>query len=688
MDFAHLFLKDFALVLCVAAVTTVASQALRLPVVLGYLVAGVIVGPNTGVPLLAGTETVGALSELGVTLLMFSIGLEFNFRTLARLAPTAGVIAAVEIGLSFALGFQAASLFGFGTFPALLTGAIVSISSTMIVSRAFTELRTPHKLRELVFGVLIMEDLAALILLASLTALAAGAGDVAWGEVGRTSGRLLVFLFGTVAIGLLVVPPLFRFIVRLRRKETLLVAAVGLCFALALVAQWRGYSVALGAFLAGMLLSEAGVTKHVEPLIEPLRDMFTGIFFVSVGMLLDPAGVLREWPLVLTLVGCVFFAKTLGVSVGSFLTGRSIRTSVQAGMSLTQIGEFSFVIATAGRAAGGAAERLFDVAVAVSVVTTFFTPWMIRFSERVALTIDARLPRPLQTFATLYGSWIELLGQKRAESPWAGIRRVGGLLLLDAALLAAVVISVARLRVELGAWVAAATGLGAAGSRRLVLLAGAAFTLPFVFGIVRLAGRLGQRLSERALPRPAKGKVDNALSPRRALTAAIQLGIVLVTGLLVVAVTQPFLPRLGGPAAVLAIVLVLGIAFYKAAKDLQGHVRAGAEVASHALTSEHRRVDGTELALWRVEQLLPGIGTLSPVRLEPGTVADGQTLKSVNLRGLTGATVVAIVRDGQEILAPSGAATLQAGDLLALSGSHEAVEAAQELLAAKAAATA
>ncbi len=670
----HAFLLDLALVLCAAALTTVACQKLRLPVVLGYLLAGIIVGPHTPIPFFAHEETIRTLAELGVILLMFSLGLEFNLRELARIIPTGGVVAVIEVGLTFALGSQVAALFGLDTRTSLLAGALVSISSTMIVSHAFRDLRFEKRAREAVFSVLIAEDLVAILMLATISALVAGTGDTG-NILMATAGRLVLVVAALLGVGLLVVPPVFRFLVALRRRETLLVTSVGFCFALALFAQSQGLSVALGAFLAGALISEAGVSRHVEPIIEPLRDMFTGIFFVSIGMLFDPAGALRDWPLVLALAAVVLVGKSVGVTVGSFLSGQPVRTAVQAGMSLTQIGEFSFVIATLGAGLSAGAGRLFSVAVAVAILTAFTTPILMGRSERIALTVDAKLPRPLQVFVSLYGSWVELLRQPRAVSAWSLVRRGIALLLLYTVALGGIIIAAAVNLPALEAFLVGQYPLRPDAASAIVILGTAAVSLPFAVLMMRAGREIAERLAARALPPPPRG-VDQGRAPRRTLVLALQVGALLAVGLLIVGVTQPFLPRLSAPALVALVMFFLGIAFWRAAKDLQGHMQAGAEVAAHMLTAEHHRVEPTDAALMQVEKLLPGIGSLSAVTVEKGGPADKRTLAELNLRGLTGATVVAVSRGDRPLIYPSGKVQLEAGDVLALSGTTEAVAAA------------
>src|SRR3989454_220728 len=289
MQDAHAFLTSLTVVLAVAAVTTVVFQRLRQPVVLGYLIAGLIVGPHVPIPLVANPAVVQTLSELGVILLMFSLGLEFRLRKLMAVGPTAGLTALLQSSLMVWLGFTIGRLFGWTPLESLFAGAVIAISSTTIIAKAFDEQGITGTLREFVVGVLIVEDLIAVLLMAVLTAIASGTG-LAAGPLVATVARLVAFLVTLVAVGLMVVPRAIRVIVRLNRRETTLVASIGICFTIALLAQAFGYSIALGAFLAGSLVAESGEEKQVERLVEPVRDVFAAVFFVSVGMLIDPAG--------------------------------------------------------------------------------------------------------------------------------------------------------------------------------------------------------------------------------------------------------------------------------------------------------------------------------------------------------------------------------------------------------------
>src|SRR5688572_29614541 len=257
------FLGALAMVLCVAAVTTVLFQRLKQPVVLGYVLAGLIVGPHVPIPLVADRQIVQTLSELGIILLIFSLGLEFNLRKLLQVGPTAGLVAVIQSSFMIWLGFVTGRAFGWTPRESLFTGAIIAISSTTIIAKAFDEQNIKGRLRELVVGILIVEDLIAIVLMALLTGLASGSG-LAPGPLTATILRLVGFLGGLIIVGMLVVPPAVRAIERLGRRETTLVASVGFCFAVALLAQAAGYSVALGAFIAGSLVAESGRGKAVE----------------------------------------------------------------------------------------------------------------------------------------------------------------------------------------------------------------------------------------------------------------------------------------------------------------------------------------------------------------------------------------------------------------------------------------
>jgi CPA2 family monovalent cation:H+ antiporter-2 len=587
------------------------------------------------------------------------------------------------------LGFLTGRLLGWTVLESVFTGAIVAISSTTIIAKAFDEQGIRGRLRELVVGILLIEDLIAIIFMAVLTAVATGAGLSAGGLAG-TVGRLAMFLVGLLVVGILVVPRFIRYVTNIGRAETTLVASVGICFATAYIAQWFGYSVALGAFIAGSLVAESGKGDEIERLVRPVRDVFAAIFFVSVGMLIDPALVAEHWGAVVVLTAVVIIGKVTGVSVGAFLAGSGTRTAVQAGMSLAQIGEFSFIIAGLGLSLGATRDFLYPVAIAVSALTTLSTPWLIRASGPSAGFIDRRLPRPLQTFAALYGTWLERL--RAASTSWRGegagggraVRRLVGLLILDAAVLSALIVAMSLQFAGVQNLVAEFLHVAPSVAGVIVVAATAAAALPLVVGIGRLSRGLGATLSETALPK-ATGKADLDAAPRRSLAITLQLGVALITGMVVLAVTQIFLPSYSGPLVLFLILAGFGVAIWRSVRDLEGHVRAGAQAVVAALGRYARAGSPApdDQSLADVDRLLPGLGAPVALRITEDSAGVGRSLAELNLRGRSGATVLAISRSGESIVVPAAGERLRAGDVLALAVTHEAIAAAKELLSAR-----
>ncbi len=672
-------LFDLASLLCVAAVTTVIFMKLRQPVILGYLLAGLIVGPHLPVPIFAGETIAHELSEIGVILLMFSLGLEFSLRKLVRVAPTAGLIAVIQCSFMIWLGYLAGHAFGWTTLESFFAGALIAISSTTIIVKAFSEQRVTGPVAELVFGILIAEDLIAILLLAVLTPVASGA-SLSASALALAIGKLLAFLAGLLVVGVLVVPRFIRMVVRMKSAETTVVVCAGICFAFALLAQKFGYSVALGAFLAGALVSESGEAKSIEHLMEPVRDLFAAIFFVSVGMLIDPALIAEHWVATVVLTIVVVVGKVIGVTIGAFLVGTGVRPSVQAGMSLAQIGEFSFIIAGVGLSLGAVRSFLYPVAVAVSALTTLITPWLIRFSIPAGAYVDRRLPPALQTFVTLYGSWIEQLRSTSAPgTARAKTRRLAGHLLIDLLIIASIAIGVVLGRYKLMSWAEERLGLPMSLTRWLVVTAALVLASPFVLGAIRLARALGAALAAEVIPSP-DGTLDLGAAPRRALLITIQLTLLLIICTPVAALTQPFVGTGLSVAVLMLGLIVLGVRFWRSATNLQGHVRAGAQVIVEALARQTRTPADQADHDATVARLVPGLGNATAVRLDTANRYIGRTLKEIDLRGLTGATVIAIERSGPGVIYPTAEEALRAHDVVVLTGSKDAVAAARAVL--------
>jgi CPA2 family monovalent cation:H+ antiporter-2 len=529
-------LGDLVLIVGIAALFATIFQRLRLPVVLGYLLAGLLVGPAAPLGVSVSLDLAQPLSDIGVILIMFSLGLEFSLRRLIRIAPSGGVVALIECSLVAWLGYFFARLLGMGATESIFAAAMVAISSTTIIAKTYSDRGIHGRLSELVFGVLVAEDLIAILLLAALTATSAGTGHVPAAVLGRAAGRLVLVMAGMLTVGMLVIPRLIRFVARGGRSETLVMSCLAVASVFAYVSQKAGYSVAFGAFLAGALVAESGEAKVAERLVRPIRDIFAGVFFVSVGMLIDVAAIGQHWPAVLVLTAVVVVGKLVGVGLGAFVAGNGVRLSIEAGMSLGQIGEFSFILAAVGTNAGVLRSFLFPVAIAVSALSTLLTPFMIGAAAKFAAAVDRRLPHAVQTYAALYGSWVQTLGEaRRRPTEWSRIRRRAVFLFLDVAIITGIVIatSLGERRVTLALVPGKSPGL----ARALITAAAILLALPFFFGALRSSRRLGLLLAEGAFPK-SPNRVDMAEAPRRALRATLELAILFAAGAPLVALTR------------------------------------------------------------------------------------------------------------------------------------------------------
>ncbi len=695
MQQPHEYLRVLAVVLCAAAVTTVVSRRLRLPTVFGYVLAGMIVGPHVPVPLVVDQQMVGEFSELGVVLLMYALGLEFRLGRFIRVAATTGLAALAESSVMFALGYTVGTLFGWTPLESLVAGAMVAISSTTIVARTFSEQRVTGAVRDTVFGILIVEDVIAILFIALLSTVVSGSG-LSGREFVLTGVRLVTFLVILIAVGRVTVPRFMRAVHALGSPETTVVVSIGISFGAALLALGFGYSVALGAFIAGSLVAESGLGREIEQLISSVRDLFVAIFFVSVGMAIDPRLVREAWWPILAFAVLVVAGKVVAVSLGAFLTGRSLRTSIQAGMSLAQIGEFSFIIVGVGATNAATRPFLYPLAVTVSAITTLATPWLVRAAAPVAARVDRGLPPALQTFVSLYGSWFARLTSSEEQTNdshahgtsgrGAGLRRVALLIVADLALLAGLIVAAAaemgRLAVLVEEWL----DWGPPTGRVVVVALSIVGAIPMVTGLVRMTRVLARTLARRALPLPAPGKLDRAFAPRAAFEATLQFALLATCALPLLALILPLAPEAitGGVLAALGVALVVVV--WRSARALYGHSLAGAEVIVMALT-QHDRSRGSDEELRQtmgnVAALLPGLGDPDSLRLRAGDPGVGRTLAELNVRGATGAEVLVILRSdgaGLQSVHPGANERLQEGDVLAIAGSPRALRAARALL--------
>lgn len=408
MEHANTFLQDLAVIMLVAGVITVIFHRLRQPVVLGYILAGVILGPHTPPMVLIGDKhTVEMLAELGMIFLLFALGLEFNLSKLKKVGSTAIVAATAEILLMLWVGYEIGRAFDWSSMDSLFLGSMLAMSSSTIIIKAVGDLGMKReKFTQLMFGILIVEDILAIAIMALLSGIAL-TGSMEVGNVVGTLSKLGIFLVVALISGLLLVPRLLSYIARFNSKETLLVAVLGIFFGFSLLVTKLGYSMALGAFVIGAIMAEAKELRLIERLIEPLRDMFSAVFFVAIGMLVDPRVIVEyALPIAVITVAVVVF-KVISCAAGTFATGHDARTSMRTGMGLAQIGEFSFIIASLGLSLKVTSDFLYPIAVAVSAITTLLTPYLIRSSDGVVTVLGRVLPQRLKDDLNAYTEWMQ-----------------------------------------------------------------------------------------------------------------------------------------------------------------------------------------------------------------------------------------------------------------------------------------
>ena len=397
-------IKDLAIILGIASIITLLFQKIRQPIVLGYLVAGIIIGPYTPpYMLVTDVPNIKILSELGVIFLMFSLGLEFSFRKLSSVGLSASITGSIEVVFMLLFGMGAGKLLGWSFFDSLFFGAALAISSTTIIIKALEELHLKKKrFAEIVFGILIIEDLLAILLMVGLTTIVATdnifSSDILW-----SVAKLILVVGGWFLIGYFALPSLFRKIMQYASEETLTIVSVSLCLMLVCIAAYFHYSSALGAFIMGSILAETPLVHKIQELIQPLRDVFAAVFFVSIGMLIEPVIIWQQWEIILLICVVVIVGKLVSTSTGTFLTGQSVNSSLRIGFSMAQIGEFSFIIIGLGMALNVISDSLYSIIVAVSAITTFTTPYFIQFSGHIEQKL---LAKNNQGWMENYTNWV------------------------------------------------------------------------------------------------------------------------------------------------------------------------------------------------------------------------------------------------------------------------------------------
>jgi trkA-C domain protein len=430
-------IADLALILISASIITLLFKWLKQPLVLGYIVAGLLAGPYVHIfPTVGDIANINIWAEIGVVFLLFALGLEFSFKKLINVGSTAFITATTEVISMLLIGYMVGYLLGWGTMNSIFLGGMLSMSSTTIIIKAFDDLGLrSQRFTGIVFGTLVVEDLIAILMMVLLSTMAVSK-DFVGEELLVSVLKVVFFLILWFLIGIFILPAFLKKAKKLMNNETLLIVSLGLCLGMVVLATYTGFSAALGAFIMGSILAETVEAEHIEHIIQPVKDLFGAIFFVSVGMLVNPAVLVEyAWPvIIITLVTII--GKAIFSSLGVLLSGESLNISIKSGFSLAQIGEFAFIIAGLGVSLKVLDPFISPIIVAVSVITTFTTPYFIRLANPFAEWLYKVLPPKVQEMLARYASGKKTVNH---DSDWKKLlKNIVGRVIIYSVLLTAI----------------------------------------------------------------------------------------------------------------------------------------------------------------------------------------------------------------------------------------------------------
>lgn len=642
-------IEDLALILAIAGIITLLFKKLKQPVVLGYILAGLLVGPNfTWLPSVSDREGVQVWADIGVIFLLFSLGLEFSFKKLVKVGGTAGIAGIFEISCMIGLGYLAGRMLGWPTMDCIFLGGIIAISSTTIIIRAFDELGVKtQKFAGIVLGILVIEDLVAVLLMVLLSTIAVSQ-TFAGSEMLQSILKLLFFLCLWFISGIFLLPTFFKWVKRLINEETLLVISLGLCLLMVVVATYTGFSAPLGAFIMGSILAETTQAEKIEHLIKPVRDLFGAVFFVSVGLLIEPPMLVKYALPVGLLTLIVIVGKTVSVTIGALLSGQPLKQALQAGMSLSQIGEFSFIIASLGLSLNVTSKYLYPIAVGVSVITAFTTPYMIRLAAPLYRWLDKKLPLKWRTALNQYSTGAQTI---QVESDWKVVLRsyLSVMLVNSVIVIAMILLSSKFLLPVISGYMA--SGISAAFITCFITLIGIA---PFLWALAI------RRIHSFAYANLWLDKKYNH-GPLVLLEVIRNLLLVVLVGFLVDRLFSTMV-------AVLVILPVIVIVLLIFSRRLQSFY---SRIERRFLSNLH---DRENTAAQGSHDLSPWDAHLAYFTIPPESPVIGQTLMQLSWREQYGVNVASIERGKRTIYAPTRTEMIYPHDKIAVIGTDVQLE--------------
>jgi len=636
-------ITDLAFILLLGAIVTVLFKWLKQPVVLGYIVAGFLASPNfVFLPSVNSLENIDFWAEIGIVVLLFSLGLEFSFKKLVNSGVSAVVTALIiVVGMMFA-GFIVGHILHFNFINSLFLGGMLSMSSTTIIIKAFTDMGLrQQKFASQVLAVLIVEDLFAVVMMVVLSSIAIN-NSVEGSEMLMSIGKLVFFLIIWFLVGVYVIPSMLNRWRRFLNSETLLVVSMGLCLGMAVFSVYCGFSLALGAFVMGSILAGTSYAESIEHVTTPVKDLFGAVFFISVGMMVQPDILVKYWLPVIIISAVVIVGMIIFGTFGMLITGQTLRTAIRSGFSLTQIGEFAFIIASLGMGLGVLEPTLYPIVVAVSVITTFTTPYFIKLSLPVYDFTERHLPAKLHFLINRYGSE----GEKERASghQWSAVlrRHMWRTMVYAIILLAITIIADSYMR----PWL---TGIlpewGNLFSVIITLLAMAPFLIALTSPV---------RIPE---------SMSRGLSHNIPCIVLMFFRSLLALAFIVHAVSRVYSAKVFMLVAV-AVVLLIGLLFYR-------------RLNAYMDTMESKFFDNlNERDLRRSGKNNHVVSDLHLAYMTVGNSCEflGERLMNSNIRRKYGINIVSIQRGHKVIPIPNGRERLFPGDVIGVIGTDEQIE--------------
>lgn len=648
-------ISDLALILILGAVATVVFKMLKQPVVLGYIVAGFLASPHFSLlPSVAVEANIEFWAQIGIIVLLFSLGLEFSFKKLVDVGGSAILTALIIVLGMMSLGFVVGGFLGYGLVNSLFLGGMISMSSTTIIIKALTDLNMrQRRFVPMTFAVLIVEDLFAVVMMVILSSIALN-NSVKGGEMVGSILKLSFFLIMWFTVGIFIIPTLFKLFKRYISDEQMLIIAMGLCFAMVLFSINTGFSAALGAFVMGSILAGTIEAERIERLISPVKDLFGAVFFISVGMMVNPTVMTNHWSVIALLAVVVIVGMILFGTFGMLATGQPLKLAMESGFSLTQIGEFSFIIATLGTSLGVLDKSIYPIIVAVSVITTFTTPFFIKQAIPCYNALHKVLPK----------SWTRLLNgysHDASESEgsdtlqlWRSIisRYLVRLIIYSVVIITLIIVSRSYLMPLLFKYI---------GENIWGRLACAASTLiivgPFIVSIIMPSAKR----SEQILLLENSGRVSYVPIVVMVLISTI------LSSVYVAVILQAIYPSAN--AVIAAVLLVIGTSiaiaafptpFKKRLSQIEKRFINNINERENRRTGhENNLVSDLHLAYMNVGHDCPFIG---------------ERLRNLDLRSRYGVNIVNIQRAGKQHPVPTGDMRIFPGDILGVIATEEQIQ--------------